>query len=217
MPEPASPVGVGPRDVDFSKGDGLVPCIVQDHLTGTVLMLAYVDEEALRRTLETGQMHYHSRSRGELWRKGETSGHTQRLVSLHLDCDADTLVARVEQTGPACHTGEPTCFHHRLDPDEGGGGRIARPTLDALAEVLRDRRLDPPEGSWTARLYDDKDLRLEKVREEAEEVVAAARGEGDDDLAHELADLLYHALVAGEAAGVPVADVLRELDARRRG
>ncbi len=201
-------------DPDWGKMDGLLPCITQDALTGRVLMLAYVDEEALDATLETGEMHYHSRSRNELWRKGETSGHIQEVESLHLDCDGDALLARVHQTGPACHTGEPACFFNAIESGTISAGPES-PTLEALDTVLSERMDDAPEGSWTHRLYEDEDLRLSKVEEEARELVDAARGDGEDPLVHEAADLLYHLLVVARAGDVTLRDILRELEARR--
>ena len=197
---------------DFSKGDGLVPCVTQDARTGEVLTLAYMNAEALAKTRETGFMHYWSRSRGKLWKKGEESGHAQEVVSLALDCDGDALVARVRPHGPACHTGARSCFHAPLHGDAAAGGGAL---LD-LERVLLERQAAPREGSHTTRLLADENLRLKKVAEEAGEVIMAAK-EGDRArLASELADLVYHALVAGVAAGVPPSDVLRELERRRR-
>ncbi len=196
-------------DIDFEKGDGLVPCIAQDALTGQVLMLAYMNEAALERTLETGQVHYYSRSRQALWRKGETSGHTQELVALGVDCDQDTLLALVDQTGPACHTGEPTCF---FDHVEG----VPEPVLVDLWHVIEGRAAELPEGSWTTRLLTEEGLVEDKVLEEAQEVVDRAGGAGEDSLAHEIADLVYHVLVLAKKHGVGLEDVLGEL-AKRRG
>lgn len=204
----------GPEDVDFAKQDGLVPCITQDARTGRVLMLAYMDEEALERTLATGEMHYFSRSRQALWHKGETSGNTQRLVRLAADCDQDTLLALVDPAGPACHTGETSCFFTDLAAPEGTETDAA-PLLGELQAVIEDRAERQPEGSWTARLLTEPELAEDKLAEEAEETVAAARGEGEDPLAHELADLLYHALVLANKHGLALDDVLAELEDRR--
>lgn len=196
--------------VDWAKHDGLVPCIAQDAATGRVLMMAWMNEEALERTLATGQLHYWSRSRSELWRKGATSGHTQALVSLSLDCDSDALLALVRQEGPACHTGTTTCWTDRqLD------GPDSEPVLPALARLIAQRAAELPAGSWTTRLLTEGTLAEEKVSEEAAEVVARAQGEGDDSLAHELADLWYHSLVLAAKHGVTLDDVLHELVARR--
>lgn len=205
---------IAPADLDYGESDGLVPAVAQDALTGEVLMLAYADDEAVGRTLATGAMHYWSRSRQELWRKGETSGHTQEAASLHADCDRDALLARVHQTGPACHTGEETCFFTPL-ADGAVTPAAPKPTLAALDDVLARRDAERPGGSWTTTLLEDREKRLGKVTEEADEVVEAAR-EGDaEHLAEEIADLVYHALVAGRAEGVTLRDVLEVLDERR--
>lgn len=197
--------------IDWDKHDGLVPCIAQDAGTGRVLMMAWMDREALSRTRETGDMHYWSRSRGELWRKGETSGHTQRLVSLHVDCDRDALLALVEQTGPACHTGHDTCWY---TPLEGEGP--SSPILDELWGVIKDRRAHPRDGSWTTTLLADVGLAGEKVVEEASEVVASAGGSTEeDDVPHEAADLLYHLMVLVAASGHEWDEVLERLRQRR--
>lgn len=189
---------------------GLVPVIAQDARDGRVLMVAWANEHALERSLATRELHLWSRSRETLWRKGETSGNVLRLVSLHGDCDSDTVLARVIPAGPACHTGEATCFGDAAEP-EGLGAVLAR-----LDETLTDRQAERPEGSYTVRLLDDENLRLKKLGEETAELVAAlAKGDGGR-AAEEAADLLYHALVALRAAGVgpqAVAEALRE---RRR-
>lgn len=199
-----------PPEIDFAKGNGLVPCIAQDARTGRVLMMAYMDERALEATLETGRMHYWSRSRQELWQKGQTSGHVQHLVALAHDCDADTLLALVHQEGVACHTGTTTCW-----TDRGFHGSTTAPILAELDDVIADRAQALPEGSWTTRLLTEQGLAEAKVLEEAQEVVDRARGEGDDPLAHEIADLFYHALVLARKHGVDLEDVLAELETRR--
>ena len=195
--------------IDWAKHGGLVPCIAQDVRTGRVLMLAWMDEAALQRTLETGRMHYYSRSRQRLWMKGEESGHTQTLVALDVDCDADALLAVVEQVGPACHTGNGTCW---FTPVVSG----ARPVLEELWRTIEDRRAHPKEGSWTNRLLADPALAVAKVREEADEVVRAAGGDPrEDDLPHEAADLLYHLMVLVAARGHSWDEVLERLRARQ--
>jgi phosphoribosyl-ATP pyrophosphohydrolase/phosphoribosyl-AMP cyclohydrolase len=189
---------------------GLAPCVVQDSRTGEVLTLAYVNEEALERTRETGEMHFWSRSRDELWRKGETSGNVQRLVALRYDCDRDALLALVEPVGPACHTGERTCFHNgdmRPAPHEA---------LPALERVVAERREDAPGGSYTAELLGDPPRLGRKVREEADEAARAAAGESGERLAEEAADLLYHLDVLLASRGLSVADALEVLNGRRR-
>jgi phosphoribosyl-AMP cyclohydrolase / phosphoribosyl-ATP pyrophosphohydrolase len=190
---------------------GLVPCVVQDWRTGEVLTLAYMDDEALRRTRETGEMHFFSRSRQELWHKGATSGNTQAVRSIRYDCDGDALLALVEPAGPACHTGERSCFHRgELDP--------AAPyeALPALERTLSERARIRPEGSYTARLLDDPELARAKVEEEAEEVARASREESDERVAEEAADVIYHLAVLLTGRGLSLADAERVLDGRRQ-
>jgi phosphoribosyl-AMP cyclohydrolase / phosphoribosyl-ATP pyrophosphohydrolase len=189
---------------------GLAPCVVQDSRTGEVLTLAYVNSEALERTRETGEMHFWSRSRDELWRKGETSGNVQRMVALRLDCDRDAVLALVEPAGPACHTGERTCFHN------GDLSAVPHEALPALERVIAERSGDAPEGSYTAELLRDPPRIGAKVREEAEEAARAAAGESDERLAEEAADVLYHLEVLLASRGLSVADALDVLNARRR-
>ncbi len=191
---------------------GLVPCVVQDWRTGEVLTLAYMNAEALRRTRETGEMHFFSRSRQELWHKGATSGNTQRVRSLRYDCDGDALLALVEPAGPACHTGERTCFHR-------GELRPAAPyeVLPELERTVVARAATRPEGSYTAWLLADPARIGAKVEEEAEEVARAAREESDERLSEEAADVLYHLTVLLAGRGLSLADAERVLDGRRRG
>jgi phosphoribosyl-ATP pyrophosphohydrolase/phosphoribosyl-AMP cyclohydrolase len=190
---------------------GLVPCIVQDWRSGEVLMLAYMNAEALARTRATGELHLYSRSRAQAWHKGESSGNVQAVRALRLDCDGDTLLALVEPAGPACHTGERTCFHRgELDP---GAPHEILPTLE---RTLGARAHDRPEGSYTVALLDDPALAGAKVREEAEEVTRAAREESDARVDEEAADLLYHLLVLMHGRGRNLADAERVLDGRRR-
>lgn len=197
-------------EIDFQKGGGLVPVVAQDALTGEVLMLAYMDEEAWNATRESGFMHYHSRSRGKLWKKGEESGHLQEVVALELDCDGDAVLAKVRQTGPACHTGRQTCFHNRAH----GEGDVL---LAEIGRVLAARHAgDADDGSYTAKLFADENKRLKKIAEEAGEVIMAVKDRDKAELAGELADLLFHSLVVAEAAGVAPRDVLGVL-AERRG
>jgi len=195
--------------IDYDER-GLVPCVVQDWRTGEVLTVAYMNAEALRRTRETGQMHFWSRSRGELWHKGATSGNTQALRALRYDCDADALLALVEPAGPACHTGERTCFHRgQLDP-------APFEALPALERVIGQRAAERPEGSYTAALLDDPPRIGHKVREEGDEVARAAAGEPGERVAEEAADLLYHLAALLHARGLGMADAERVLNGRRR-
>ena len=189
---------------------GLVPCVVQDWSTGEVLTLAYMNEEALRRTRDTGELHLWSRSRGEQWHKGATSGNVQAVRALRLDCDGDTLLALVEPAGPACHTGERTCFHRgELEPG------APYETLPALERTLVERARDRPEGSYTVELLDDPRRIGEKVMEEAEEVVRAAREETAERIDEEAADVLYHLLVLLRSRERSLVDAERVLDGRR--
>jgi phosphoribosyl-ATP pyrophosphohydrolase/phosphoribosyl-AMP cyclohydrolase len=231
-----------PGDLDrlqFNEA-GLVPVVTQDADTGSVLMLAWANPEALALTLASGRMTYWSRSRQEIWTKGETSGNTQELVSLHSDCDGDTVLARVRPAGPACHTNEATCFGEGASADAAPSGAIAGPgpaaetTLPGLWATLQERAITRPEGSYTVRLLDDENLRIKKLGEETAELIQALLkagstgfGGGDREVgdteaaasrgraAEEAADLIYHALAALLAAGVSLDEVLDELEKRR--
>ena len=190
---------------------GLAPCVVQDWRTGEVLTLAYMNAESLARTQEQGETVFWSRSRGELWHKGATSGNTQAVKALRYDCDADAILALVEPHGPACHTGERTCFHNgRLEP------AAPHEALPALERTVAARKADPPAGSYTAELLADPGLIGAKVQEEAEEVARAAREESDERVAEEAADVLYHLTVLLHSRGLTLADPERVLDGRRR-
>jgi phosphoribosyl-ATP pyrophosphohydrolase/phosphoribosyl-AMP cyclohydrolase len=191
--------------------DGLVPCVVQDWSTGEVLTLAYMNDEALRRTRDSGELHLYSRSRGAQWHKGETSGNVQRVRALRLDCDGDTLLALVEPAGPACHTGERTCFHRGAVEAHG-----PYEVLPALERTLLARAQERPPGSYTVELLDDPKRIGEKVMEEAEEVARAAREESEERVDEESADVLYHLLVLMRSRGRSLADAERVLDGRRR-
>jgi phosphoribosyl-ATP pyrophosphohydrolase/phosphoribosyl-AMP cyclohydrolase len=199
--------------------DGLVPVVAQDHRNGNVLMLAWATREALEKTAGTGEAHYWSRSRKTLWRKGESSGHTQQVAEIRLDCDGDTVLYRVNQQGPACHTGQPTCFSTVVKQD----GSVTAETepgahlLTRLAATIARRASERPADSYTVRLLDKGIARIsQKVGEEAVEVVVAANAEAPARLASESADLLYHLLVLLQARGVRFDDVLRELEEREK-
>ncbi|MFY1829850.1 bifunctional phosphoribosyl-AMP cyclohydrolase/phosphoribosyl-ATP diphosphatase HisIE [Myxococcus fulvus] len=185
--------------LDFTKGNGLVTVVTQDAATGDLLMVAHADREALERTLATGEMHYRSRSRG-LWHKGATSGNTQRVVSLRADCDKDAVLARVHKAGPACHTGEETCF--------GTGRWDALAALDATLSERASHAPAPDEKpGYTRRLLGDRNLRLKKLGEEAAELVTACADADASRAVEEAADLLYHLLVAIKPLGLSLEDV----------
>ena len=196
--------------LDFDKGGGRVVAVAQDATSGAVLMVAFADREALQQTIATGEMHFTSRTRG-LWRKGATSGNTLRVVTLAADCDGDAVLARVVAAGPACHTGQSSCF---------GDGALAADALSALDRTIAERSLTPEPGgerpSYTRRLLSDRNLRLKKLGEEAAEL-AVALADGDAErAAEEAADLVYHVLVALRAAGLGLAEVRSRLESRRR-
>jgi phosphoribosyl-ATP pyrophosphohydrolase/phosphoribosyl-AMP cyclohydrolase len=201
------PMPVSPIAFDDS---GLVACVVQDWRTGEVLTLAYMNEESLRRTRESGQLWFWSRSRQELWHKGATSGNTQTLKALRVDCDGDALVALVDPAGPACHTGERTCFFTGdTDPTPGEA-------LPALERTVAERAAAGDTGSsYTARLLAEPAFAGEKVREEAEEVARAAREETDERVAEEAADLLYHLTVLLRSRGLGLDAAYEVLNGRR--
>ncbi|MFQ9177234.1 MAG: bifunctional phosphoribosyl-AMP cyclohydrolase/phosphoribosyl-ATP diphosphatase HisIE [Christensenellaceae bacterium] len=193
---------------------GLIPCIAQDARTRKVLMLAYMNKESLALTEETGYMHYYSRSREQLWKKGETSGHVQQVVSLAYDCDGDTILAQVIQTGAACHTGEYSCFFNELlgEQPESEGAEI----IDELYDVVDDRKRNPKEGSYTNYLYDKGlDKILKKVGEEATEVVIAAKNEDKEEVVYEMGDLLYHLIVLMREKEISPSELFAELRGRR--
>lgn len=194
--------------------DGLVPCVAQDATTGEVLTLAYANREAIERTLSTRELHFFSRSRQQLWRKGETSGNVMRVRALRYDCDADALLALVDPAGPACHTGERTCFYRDLEAGEPAP--VPGEALATLERRLRERRERRPEGSYTVELLDDPARIGEKLREEADEVARAIAGESDERVAEEAADVLYHLEVALISRGLGLSGALEALNARRR-
>ncbi len=191
--------------------DGLIPVVVQDYRTAEVLMMAYMDEEAFDMTLETGKMTYWSRSREELWTKGMTSGHFQYVKSLSIDCDNDTILAKVSQVGAACHTGNRTCFYRDMvkkDYDNTNPLKV----FEHVYDVILDRKLHPKEGSYTNYLFDKGiDKILKKVGEEATELVIAAKNPDPEEIRYELSDFLYHAMVLMVERGVTWEDITREL------
>jgi phosphoribosyl-ATP pyrophosphohydrolase/phosphoribosyl-AMP cyclohydrolase len=195
-------------EINFDA-QGLVPVVIQDWRSGEVLTLAYANAEAVARTRETGELHLWSRSRDELWHKGATSGHTQEVKGLRYDCDADALVALVIPNGPACHTGERSCFHR------GDTEPAPFEVLPALERVLRTRQAERPEGSYTVELLDNPAFIGEKVEEEAEEVARAAREETDDRVDNEAADVLYHLAVLLRGRERSLTDAYDVLNGRR--
>ena len=194
-----------------TNGQGLVPVVVQHYKTQEVLMLAYMNEEAFYRTIKTGKMTYYSRSREQLWTKGETSGHFQYVKSLTIDCDYDTLLAKVDQVGVACHTGNPTCFFQPLvgsDYDETNPLQV----FESVYGTILDRRENPKEGSYTNYLFDKGiDKILKKVGEEATEIVIAAKNPNPEEVKYEMADFLYHAMVLMVERGISWEDIIKEL------
>lgn len=201
-------------EVAFAKSaDGLVPSIVQDAATGEVLMLAWQSRESLAATAASGEATFWSRSRKSLWKKGETSGNVQKVKSISVDCDADAILLQVDPAGPACHTGERTCFYRNLE-----GAQIAAPQslapLTALEQTLEERRTNPPEGSYVAKLYADEAKRHKKIGEEsAELIVASLKGERASIVA-EASDLLFHTMVILRSHGIALGEVAAELERR---
>lgn len=191
---------------------GLVPCIVQDASTGAVLTLAYMNADALAKTHETGETWFWSRSRGELWHKGEMSGNIQKVRELRYDCDEDAILALVDPAGPACHTGETTCFYRGFE----GVSAQTFEAPGALTTTLDARRAEMPEGSYTTQLLNDQAFIAEKVLEEAEEVTRAAREESVDRVANEAADVIYHLAVLMTERGLSLGDAFDVLNERAK-
>ena len=214
-----------PEAVRFDE-HGLVPCVMQDWRTGEVLMLAYMNDEALRRTRETGEVHFYSRSRGEIWHKGRTSGNLQRVRQIRYDCDGDALVALVDPAGPACHTGQRSCFYRDLEgsadpaadapPADGEPAPATYEALAVLERTLLERRQRRPGGSYTVELLDDPPRIADKVREEAGEVSRAAASESEQRVTEEAADVLYHLHVLLVSRGISIAAAMEMLNGRRR-
>jgi phosphoribosyl-AMP cyclohydrolase / phosphoribosyl-ATP pyrophosphohydrolase len=211
------------REIEFDQR-GLAPCVVQDFASGEVLMLAYLSPQSLEMTLETGDLHLHSRSRDELWKKGESSGHFMQVRQLRYDCDGDAVVAMVDPAGPACHTGQRSCFYREVlgsasirkdaPPAPGEPLPVTYEALPVLERTLRSRAAERPDGSYTVKLLDDPPSISAKIEEEAEEVIRAGREESDERVAEEAADLLYHLSVLLVSRGVPHAQVMEVLNAR---
>lgn len=203
----------GIEEIKFDS-NGLVPAIAQDANTGEVLMMAYMNMEAVEKTLSTGKAHYYSRSRKALWLKGETSGNFQTVLGVRYDCDGDTLLLLVEPAGPACHTGNRTCFYRTLGEvfrERGAGPMI----LSGLFNILKERKSAPPGKSYVSSLYERGLTKiLEKVKEESAEFIEAAEKKGDKEIIHELTDLWFHTLVLLSYKGIGIEDLFAEF--RRR-
>ena len=211
MAHPACSVSFGELKTDER---GLIPCIAQDAENGQVLMMAWMDRDAFEETVRTGIMTYYSRSRGERWRKGDTSGHYQFLHSLSADCDSDVLLAKVTQWGAACHTGNRSCFYRTVLGEEKSG-RDARGILEAVYDTIEDRRYHPKEGSYTNYLFDKGlDKILKKLGEESAETIIAAKNPDDREVVYEMADYLYHMMVLMAERGIHWTDITEELERR---
>jgi len=206
----ASGINFGPN--------GLAAAIAQDAGTREVLMLAWMNREALEKTLETGLAHYYSRSRACLWLKGETSGHFQRVREIRRDCDSDALLLLIDQTGAACHTGNRSCFYSKLDGTPAEGPSALTDILNELQSVIEDRKANPKEGSYTNYLFEKGiDKILKKVGEESAEIIIAAKNPSQPDLTGEIADMMFHVSVLLTERGLSWRDVCEELERRRKG
>lgn len=202
-------------DIDKIKFDekGLVPAIAQDVKTKAVLMLAYMNRESIERTLEEGVAVYYSRSRGELWKKGESSGNIQKLKGISYDCDGDTILLTVDQVGVACHTGEYSCFFNKVIEFEEEKGDI----LEALYSLMKERKKNPVEGSYTNYLFKEGlDKILKKVGEESAEVIIASKNKDKREMIYEISDLVYHTLVLMVESGLEIEDIKGELEKRNK-
>ena len=199
--------------------NGLVPAIVQDAQSKEVLMMAYMNAESLRMSIESGSTWFWSRSRGELWNKGATSGHTQRIESMAYDCDGDTLLVRVVQQGPACHTGSYSCFHNGIEVQGEDHSKQAEADrfgiLGRLETVIAERYAERPSGAYTTYLFEKGvDKILKKVGEESAEVIIAAKNQDNDELRSEASDLLFHLMVLLRERGLPLGEIMAELESR---
>jgi phosphoribosyl-AMP cyclohydrolase / phosphoribosyl-ATP pyrophosphohydrolase len=198
---------------------GLLPAVIQDWLDGTVLMLGYMNQMAIAKTLETKSVHFWSRSRNTLWEKGETSGNKLQVKELFIDCDRDTILVKAQPAGPTCHTGERACFFSRLDEQGGIHPQVTQDAsggiLEAVLKTICDRRANPQAGSYTTKLFEGgHDKILKKVAEEAGEVLLASKGGKRDEIVYEVADLFFHTLMVLGYHDVPLHDIYRELGNR---
>ena len=192
--------------------DGLIPVVVQDSVTSEILMVAWANKEAVELMIRTGYTHFWSRSRKKLWKKGEESGHYQKIISIQTDCDTDTLLVRAEQTGAACHNGTPSCFNEVIYGDLGGTSAI----LPELMRVIKKRKEDPSKESYTCKLFSDENKMCKKIVEEAGEFAISIKDGDEKEMAWELADLIYHVIVAIEKTGLPMNKVFEKLSERRQ-
>ena len=194
---------------------GLLPVIIQDYKTGQVLMLAYANAEALDLTLKTGLTHFWSRSRNKIWNKGEESGNIQKVKDIYLDCDKDTLLITVEQTGVACHTGKPTCFYTKSDSAEENSPEFKNSEISKVFNIIEDRKINPKDGSYVNSLLEgDKDRILKKIGEEAGETIIAAKNDSKEEFIYEITDLWFHSLVLLSKLGLSPNDINSELGRR---
>jgi phosphoribosyl-ATP pyrophosphohydrolase/phosphoribosyl-AMP cyclohydrolase len=203
------------KKVNFEKGKGLVPAIVQDASTGRVLMQAYMNEEALRLTLASGKTHFWSRSRGRIWQKGEESGNHSLVQNTILDCDDDAILFKVQQIGPACHTGEETCFYKPLFTEEAGG--VDAKILERIFEIVKERIRNPTKKSYVSRLTaEGEDAVLQKIGEESVELILAVKEDNTKEITHEAADVFFHILVIFAKRGLKLTSIFEELERRHK-
>lgn len=203
------------KNVDFNKGKGLVPAVVQDASNDGVLMQAYMNEEALRLTLRSGKTHFWSRSKGRLWMKGEKSGHYSLVQNAVLDCDNDAILFRVQQIGPVCHTGEETCFYKPIKAEEAVA--VDAKLVERIFEVIKERILNPTEKSYVSRLTaKGENAVLQKIGEETVEIILAAKGDNANEVTHEAADLLFHIMVLFAQKGYIFNSIFEELKQRHK-
>jgi len=201
--------------VDFEKGNGLVPVVIQDASNDRMLMQGYMNEEALRLTLSSGKTHFWSRTKGRLWMKGEESGHHSLVQNAVLDCDNDAILFKVQQIGPVCHTGKETCFHKPIKPEEALG--VDAKIVERIFEVVKERIQNPSEKSYVSRLTaKGEDAVLQKIGEEAVEIVLAAKEDNPKEITHEAADVLFHILVLFAQKGIKLTSIFEELERRHK-
>jgi phosphoribosyl-ATP pyrophosphohydrolase/phosphoribosyl-AMP cyclohydrolase len=203
------------KKVNFEKGNGLVPAVVQDASNGRVLMQAYMNEEALRLTLASGKTHFWSRTKGRLWLKGEESGYHSLVQNAVLDCDDDAILFKVQQIGPVCHTGEESCFYKPIKPEEAQ--RVDAKIVERIFEVIKERIRNPTQKSYVSSLTaKGEDAVLQKIGEEAVEIILAAKEDNSKEIAHEAADVLFHIMVLFAQKGINLSRLFEELERRHK-